>query len=227
MATYPHQEPAIYSSGERTLRPLGLVIRELPGQYLRIVTNPSVKTFAGELVKADWRSVWFQLLGWGFITALIGFIAWLTEPFTLTILNFIPGMRPETVQALLPRWPYGGQIFSVPLSFFTWMGMLYLMSRLFNGQGTFLEQCYASVLFLVPMGILSSLLALIPYLGSWLNFALFIYGIVLQVYAFIAAHRVSRGKATAAVFLPGLLIAALVLVFILVFAGVLIGTLLS
>jgi hypothetical protein len=186
-----------------------------------------VKTFTGELEKAEWRSVWFQLLGWGFITALLGFIAWLTTPFTLTILNFIPGMRPETVQALLPRWPYGGQLLSVPLGFFTWMGLLYLMSRLFNGQGTFLEQCYTSALFQVPIGIFSSLLALIPYLGSWLNFALFIYGIVLQVYAFMAAHRVSGSKATAAVFLPGLLIAALVLVFVLVFAGVLIGTLLS
>src|SRR5438128_1904380 len=124
MATYPHQGPAPYARYEGAPRPLGEVIRDLPRQYMQVLTRPSAATFAAELGKAEWRSVWFQLL-------------------------------------------------------------------------------------------------------SWINFAIFIYGIVLQVFAIMAAHRLSGGKATAAVFLPGLVIALFITVFAFVFAGALIGALLS
>jgi hypothetical protein len=182
IATRKCSYSAPYICGERAPRPLGEVMRELRGQYLRVLTRPSAETFATELGKAVWRSIRVQLLGWGIITAILGFIAWLTLPITLNILNAFPGLRPEADLALLSRLPYGGQIVGVPLGFFTWMGLLYLIAKVINGQGMFLGQSYASVLFLVLLGVISSMLAVIPYLG-WLNVEVFIYGIVLQVYA--------------------------------------------
>jgi hypothetical protein len=176
-----------------------------------------------ELGKAEWRSVWVQLLGWGIIAAIIGLLAWLVAPVTLTI---VPGLRPEVIQAFVPHWPYDGQIVSVPLGFFIWMGLLYLMAQAFRAQGTFLKQCYVSVLYLVPLGIVGSLLALIPSLGL-LSLAVFIYGIVLQVYALMAAHCLRGGEATAVVLLPALVILLLAIVFAVIFASVLIGVLMA
>ncbi len=226
MATYPNQGPGPYVGygiPEAPPRPLGEVISELPRQYLNVLTKPSAQTFAAELGKAEWRSVWLQLLGWGIFAAIIGFLAWLVAPFAV---NLFPGLTPQAVQAFVPHAPYGGQIVSVPLGFFFWMGLFYLMAKVFNGQGTFLGQCYASVLFQTPLGLISSILAVIPYL-SWINVALFIYGIVLQVFAIMAAHRMSGGRATAVVLLPAVAILVLIIVFAIVFASALISTLVS
>jgi hypothetical protein len=66
----------------------------------------------------------------------------------------------------------------------------------------------------------------IPYL-SWLNVAIFIYGLVLQVFAIMAAHRMSGGRATAVVYLPGVVILVLIIVFAIVFVSALISALVS
>jgi hypothetical protein len=120
---------------------------------------------------------------------------------------------------------YGG-IIGVPLGFFIWMGLVYLLAKAFNGGGTFLTQSYTSLLFQAPLGVLSGILGLVPYFGL-LSFAVFIYGIVLQVFALMAVHRLSGGKATAVVFLPAAIITLMVIVFALVFASVLIGVFLT
>ncbi len=51
MATTSNQSPAYDITAPL---PLGQAIRELPGQYLKVLTRPSVKTFAGEKGKAGW-----------------------------------------------------------------------------------------------------------------------------------------------------------------------------
>ncbi len=104
------------------------------------------------------------------------------------------------------------------------MGLVYLLARAFNGQGTFLTQSYTPLLFQVPLGILSGILGLVPFFGL-LGFAVFIYGIVLQVYALMAVHRLSGGKATAVVFLPAAMILLLAVVFVVTFISVLVGLL--
>jgi hypothetical protein len=76
------------------------------------------------------------------------------------------------------------------------------------------------------LGVLSGILGLVPYFGL-ISFAVFIYGIVLQVFALMAVHRLSGGKATAVVFLPAAIITLLVIVLALVFASVLIGVFLA
>ncbi len=63
MATYPHQGPSILPQGAS--RPLSEEIKELPRQYLEVLTQPGVATFAAQMSKATWRIIWVQLLGWG------------------------------------------------------------------------------------------------------------------------------------------------------------------
>ena len=83
------------------------------------------------------------------------------------------------------------------------------------------------MLFQSPLGVITSIMAVIPYLGGWINVAIFIYGIVLQVFAIMAAHRMSGGRATAVVLLPAVAILVLIIVFAIVFASALISTLVS
>jgi len=78
----------------------------------------------------------------------------------------------------------------------------------------------------VPLGILSGILSLVPYFGL-ISTAVFIYGIVLQVFALMAVHRLSGGKATAVVFLPAVIITLLVIVLVVTFISVLVGVFLT
>jgi hypothetical protein len=51
-----------------------------------------------------------------------------------------------------------------------------------------------TLLFGVPLVILSALLSLIPGVGSWLLYGPHIYSLVLIVLALIAVHRRSEGN---------------------------------
>jgi hypothetical protein len=222
MATYTNQGPSIQTQGAP--RSLSEEIKELPKQYTDVLTKPGVATFAAEMGKANWRIIWVQLLSWGVISTILGLLAGLI--FTSIGYRFYGYLSPEAIQELSVRSASYGGIISIPLGCFLWMGLVYLLAKAFNGQGTFLAQSYTTLLFQVPLGILGSILAMVPYFGL-LSFAVFIYGIVLQVFALMAVHRLSGGKATAVVFLPAVVITLLVVVLAVTFISVLAGVLLS
>jgi hypothetical protein len=220
MAIY--QGPSVLPQGAP--RPLSEEIKELPRQYINVLTEPGVATFAAEMGRASWRMVWVQLLGWGVISTILGCVA--QAIFASISYRFAGSLSPQVMQQISANSASYGGIIGVPLGFFIWMGLVYLLAKAFNGQGTFLTQSYTSLLFQAPLGVLSGILGLVPYFGL-LSFAVFIYGVVLQVFALMAVHRLSGGKATAVVFLPAAIITLLVIVFALVFASVLIGVFLT
>jgi hypothetical protein len=220
MAIY--QGPSVLPQGAP--RPLSEEIKELPRQYIKVLTEPGVATFAAEMGRASWRMVWVQLLGWGVISTILGWVA--QAIFASISYRFAGSLSPQVMQQISANSASYGGIIGVPLGFFIWMGLVYLLAKAFNGQGTFLTQSYTSLLFQAPLGVLSGILGLVPYFGL-LSFAVFIYGIVLQVFALMAVHRLSGGKATAVVFLPAAIITLMVIVFALVFASVLIGVFLT
>jgi hypothetical protein len=120
-----------------------------------------------------------------------------------------------------------GVLLGVPLAFLLWMGLLYLLTRRFQGQGTFLTQLSTTLLFQVPLGLLSSLLGLLPF-SDGLCLVVLGYGLLLQVFMVMAVHHLRGSKATIVVFLPALLIVALLVTFTLTFvAGVLLFCLLG
>src|SRR5205807_4115290 len=112
--------------------------------------------------------------------------------------HFIPTSALHSVTALqigssqpfkyLPS-PYNGMMF-ILASFFIGLGTAYVFSRLWHGQGRFLEHTYCLLLCTVPLVTISGLLLLIPATGSFiavligLVLFLFIYRLVLHGFTF-------------------------------------------
>ena len=189
-----------YAPPQQAPRPLGQAIKELPNQYIKILTRPSPWTFAREMGKADWGIVWIQILIWALAGTIIGLIASALRVAASSLVN-TGGFSFNSIMALT----VSGNTFSfisVPISFFILVGIQYLLAKAFKGEGNFLTQSYATLLFEVPIYIASYLLGLIPILGGIAGFALLIYGWVLNVFAIMAVHRLSGGKASAVVFIP-------------------------
>jgi Yip1 domain len=199
-APYQPQEYGGYPPPQTAPLPLGEAIRQLPNQYIKVLTRPSAATFAEEQGKASWDIVWVQLIIYAIVAAVLGYLALLISPnqFSTTGSSAVsPGM----VQAISLSTGFG-LILLIPIGFFIGVGIYYLIAKAFGGQGTFLAQSYTTLLYSVPIGILSFALRLIPILGALVAFALSIYGIVLQIFAIMAVHRLSGGKATAVVLIP-------------------------
>ena len=201
--TPPYQQGGYgygYAPPQPAPRSIGQAIQELPYQYYRVLTKPSVRTFAEEMGKADWAMVWIQIL----ILALIGTILGLIRSaIGLAGSSFVTNntFNPASIIALT----VSGSTFSiiaVPVSFFIVVGIQYLLAKAFQGQGNFLTQGYTYLLFEVPIAIAGYVLGFIPIFGAIAGFALFIYGIVLNVFSIMAVHRLSGGKATGVVLIP-------------------------
>jgi Yip1 domain len=208
--TPPYQQGGYgYAPPQQAPRSIGQAIQELPNQYIRVLTKPSAQTFAEEMGKADWAMIWIQLLIWALVGTILGLIR---GAIGLAGSSFVTNntFNPASIAALT----VSGSTFSiiaVPVSFFIIVGIQYLLAKAFRGEGNFLTQGYTYLLFEVPIGIVSYLLGFIPILGGIAGFALFIYGIVLNVFSIMAVHRLSGGKAAGVVLIP------IAVVFLLIF----------
>jgi hypothetical protein len=186
--------------------PLGEAIRQLPSQYMRVLTKPGAATFAAEQGKAAWNIIWVQIATLTVLTVLFGFaFVNLTLATILSTRNFsnssigsydiINSMR-QTF-GLLPL----SYIILTPLSLFVSLGIYHLIAKMFGGTGRFVTYMYCYLLFGVPLTIISLLLVLIPFIGSLIASAVSIYIIVLQIFMTMAVHRLRGGRATLAVLL--------------------------
>lgn len=211
-----YQQPGYgYAAPPAAPLPLGEAIRQLPNQYLKVLTKPSAATFAEEQSKAAWNIVWVQLLALAVIAAVLGYFARLISS------SLIPTtMSPAMQQAAAIESAFA-QLIGVPLGFFIGVGILYLIARAFGGQGTFLAQGYTYLLFEVPLSIIVALLALIPILGALVAFAVGIYALVLEIFSIMAVHRLSGGKATLVVFLPVIVVLVLGCIVVVIIIAVL------
>ncbi len=222
--TPPYQQGGYgygYAPPQPAPRSIGQAIQELPYQYYRVLTKPSVRTFAEEMGKADWAMVWIQLLIWALIGTILGLIR---AAIGLAGSSFVTNntFNPASITALT----VSGSTFSiiaVPVSFFIVVGIQYLLAKAFSGEGNFLTQGYTYLLFEVPIAIISYLLAFIPIFGGIAGFALAIYGIVLNVFSIMAVHRLSGGKATGVVLIPIAVIFLLIFLCAFVIAAIIIA----
>lgn len=85
-------------------------------------------------------------------------------------------------------------------------GIYHLLAVLFGGKGTFGRMAYALAAYMAPLSIITTLVNIIPVVGSCLAAPLGIYSIVLNVRALMASHDLSVGRALGVIFLPGILI---------------------
>src|SRR5215471_5824739 len=63
-----------YDGTPETQPSLGEVIRQLPRQYVKVVTRPSAATLAEEVGKARWDVFWTQLLSITILSILLGLL---------------------------------------------------------------------------------------------------------------------------------------------------------
>ena len=178
---------------------LHAALLQLPQQYFKAIVKPSVATYVQNKENASWSLVWIQLLTWAILDAALALLVNLISP---------PATGSLFSQFFALATSYG-LVVVVPGLFFLLMGIVYGFARYFGGQGTFLEQCNASLSIQAPLGVLSKLLALIPVVGRILNSVLSLYGIILQVFVIMAVHRLSPGKAIATILLPLVTLGAL------------------
>jgi len=228
----PYATPAPYGYGQQqqgygypppqpTPLPLDQAIKQLPSQYLKVLTKPSAYTFAQEMNKARWDIVWAQLIGYAVIAAILSYISTLTVPNLFNLTGTIT-LDSVIIQAI--RW--GLTLGLIPLTiigFFIGTGISYLIAKAFGGRGTFLAQGYTRLLFEVPLGILIGLVSLVPFLGGFAAFGAGIYTIVLNIFSIMAVHRLSGGKATAVVLIP----VAVAILLVLISIAVIIGTIVA
>ena len=214
----PYQQGGYaYAPPQQAPRPLGQAIQELPNQYIKVVTKPSAQSFAEEIGKADWAIVWVQLLGLALLATILGFIRGLflaSSPFVNTggfNFNVFTGLTVSSSTF---------SFIVVPVSFFIVVGIQYLLAKAFQGQGNFLTQGYATLLYQVPIYAVSYVVGLIPIFGAIAGFALYIYSIVLNVYSIMAVHRLSGGRATAVVLIPIAVLFLLVFLCIIAIAAI-------
>ncbi len=187
------------SNSSATPLPLREAIRQLPNQYFRVLTRPSATTFEEEKEKAAWDIVGVQLLiqiiGYVVISTLLRLIVNLFTPINNAIIVISIGIPEEFVIGTFLNLV--SSILIAALFFFVSAGAFYLLAKLFGGQGKFLEQCYAMLLFQVPITILISLLWLIPHVSSYVLPALGVYSTILLFLAIMGVHNLSTGRAVA------------------------------
>ncbi len=182
---------------------LGQAIVGLPKQYLKILTQPGVKSFTEEQGKAEWSIILVQLIIAGLIGTIIGFIQTSANAATLSSTY---GNTAGSIFASFGFLFSGiGALFSLvadTVYFLVIVGIQYLLAKAFKGSGNYEQQGYNFLLFYTPVAIINSLLGWIPYLGGLITFAMGIYSLILNIFSIMAAHRLSGGKAAGVVFIP-------------------------
>lgn len=169
--------------------PLGQAIRGLPGQYIQVLTRPSVRTFEEEKGKASWSINWIQFIGLSIIGASLQSLGLLISPPALGNMASTSGMSSSALLTTIIVFLAILEIILTPVSFLAAGGILFIIARAFGGKGTFREQIYTTLLFGVPLVIASYLLFLIPVAGVWLLYLPHIYSVVLLFISFRAVHR--------------------------------------
>jgi hypothetical protein len=191
---FPYQQPGYGTpSVQAAPLPLRQAIRQLPGQYIKVAfIKRSAATFAEEQGKASWGSFWFQLIFYTLVSAILVLVAGLIKNPVSSGMNLI-----FTVIFVI--------IFVIIVSsifFFIATGIFYLLARAFGGKGTFLAQSYTLLLITVPLGILMTLLNLIPVIGGLVGLGMDVYIVVLSILMIMGVHRLSGGKASAVILIP-------------------------
>jgi len=188
--------------------PLGEAIRQLPGQYWKALTRPGASAFAEETGKASWDIIWVQLAGYAIISAILALLNYaFTQSAVTSLLNQLSrntGTRASTPPAFLnsPVFSLSTTLIGIPIGFIIGQAILFRLAKAFGGQGTSVQQVYTFLLFQVPLGILGSLVGLIPIGGPLFSLAASIYSIVLSVFAIMGVHQLTGGKASGVVLIP-------------------------
>ncbi len=194
------QTPPPGRQGPHTLEE---VLRALPRQYIKVLSGPSIATFSEEKGRATWSLVGVQILGWMTFLGICGLLIILIKALVLGLTGSLDltGLGSTFGLTLLLA-------LFIPMLLLVDTVLVYLLARSFGGRGTLAVQSYTCLLFQIPLSTIGSLLTFIPTVGILLGivfgFGAFIYGMLLQIFAVIAVHRLDARTAIVTVFIPAL-----------------------
>lgn len=165
---------------------------QLPRQYFKIITRPSIKTISAEVGWARWSTVIVQLF---LLVAITAGLNVLGEYVSSAALHTIAAFSLGSLHFFgwLPA-PFNGIVF-ILATFFIGLGTAYPFSRLSKGRGRFVEHIFILLLVTIPLVTISGLLLLIPAAGLTVTAlvavvsVLFIYRMVLHVQTIRAVHH--------------------------------------
>lgn len=196
--------------------------------WLKATTSPNDATFEELRLKPEANVttaiIWMAI--YGAVSAVIGVISGLifagtinsTLPALLEQANLPPAEAAQAEQVL--RIFTGGglglatgfaslvNIVVVPLMFLIGVGVYFLLAKMLGGNGDFGRYAYLNAAFAAPLGILTTLLSLVPFAGC-ISPLISIYSLVLVYFATKAEHQMSSGRAIWVVLIPVLVVFAL------------------
>lgn len=200
--------------------------------WLKASTSPNDATFADLRQKPDANitTAMIWMLIYGVIAAVAGLISSLifagtvqgALPSVLQQLDLPPAEMAQVEQALrfLPGNVAVGAGFSslaniiwVPVWFLIGVGIYHLIAKLLGGTGEYGRLAYLSAAFSAPLGIVTTLLSLIPLAGC-VTPLIGIYTLVLSYFAVKVEHQLSSGRAIMVILIPALVLIVLAMCFI-------------
>jgi hypothetical protein len=166
---------------------LGPPARGIHAKWLKVITRPSVATFASEIPAANWGTTLLGLLIFAVFYSLI----------------VITGVAPWYGRLDL----HPGLILEGEAYFFIVSGLLLISVLIYEvakgagkGTGNFAVRTYLYSLYLTPLAIIAYLLGLVSGLLFYGPLAAFIYGLFLTYYMVQATYGLNPGSARRVVF---------------------------
>ncbi len=163
------------------------MFQEMLNGSIAVLSRPSVATFE-EYEKDN--------LGWALIYTLIGAVLGVILATLRAAIFPDPALEQAGDAA-------GGAIFGAvigvliasTIGFFIYYGIVYGLGRAFGGTGSFGELAYDMALFAVPLGVASNLLSLIPIVGGFVGFILWLYSLYLTYLGIQSGMNLPGNKA--------------------------------
>ncbi len=183
--------------------------------WINVLTHPGDAAFQEERLKPQAKIataiIWVIIAAviaaiFGGISMAIGGGAGFMQNIMLNQ-DIPPEMRQQFAQyAAMGSGTVFGAVFGTlifaPLAFLVGSGILFVVAKMFGGEGSFEEQTYLLATFWAPITIINAVLGVIPFLGACLGFIISIYQLVLATFAIKVSHNLPGGKAAATVLIP-------------------------
>ena len=204
----PNEEVVIVE--EPTPRPFA----EIPPLWLKI-GHMNEDFFAAELPHTSVRNTIYSVLVFTAVSMLMTIVSSLLGRLVASFSNTAAVQSTEFATFLVTMTVSlcCFSLFLVPISFYANNGLTYAAAHIFGGKGSFSSQAYLSSLFTVPLGILSSVFALVSavpvaglYLALVITLVVSVFHVIFTVRIFKVVHHLTTGRAVAAVLSPYLLL---------------------
>lgn len=205
--------------------------------WLKATTSPNDATFEELRRRPDatvtTAIIWMAI--YGAISAVIGVIGGFMAMSTMS--SMIPQLISQLelspaeaaqLEQMFRMFTGGGtglvgfaslaNIVVAPLFFLIGVGIYHLIARVLGGSGDFGRFAYLNASFAAPLGILTTLIGLVPLVGC-ISFLISIYSLVLVYFTVKVEHQLSSGRAIMVVLIPLLIVLVLMACFIFTLIG--------